>query len=102
MREGPWARRAARRRTGMHVLLAVMLLAVAAGAGYVAIVQVPRWLRSGPSSAAPTPSPTLSTLNPVPGCKSPGFPDFQDLGQVAWAQGGDLHLVDLATCRQDV
>jgi hypothetical protein len=102
MREGPWARRKARRRTGMHVLLALVLLAVAAGAGYVALVEVPRWLKGSTPAALPTPSPSLSTLDPIQGCKSPGFPDFQDLGQVAWAEGGDLHLVDLPTCRQHV
>jgi hypothetical protein len=84
----------------MHALLAFVLLAVAAGAGYVAIVAVPRWLRGPTLAAPPTPSPSISTLNPLPGCMTPGFPDFQDLGQVAWAQGGDLHLVDLATCRE--
>jgi hypothetical protein len=100
MHEGPWARRAARRRTGLHVVLALVLLAAGAGAGYVAIVQVPKWLKGSPPPASGAPKPSLSTLDPLPGCLTPGFPDFQSLGVVAWVEGTDLHVVDLATCRQ--
>ena len=100
MQQGPWARKAARRRTGLHTLMAVVFLALAAGAGYLVIVQVPKWLK-GPDVAAPaTPSPSVSTLDPIPGCQSPGFPDFRSLGTVAWVQSGQLDVVDLPTCRQ--
>lgn len=100
MHEGPWARKAARRRTGLHTVLAVVFLAIAAGAGYLVIVQIPKWLK-GPEAVAPaSPSPSVSLLDPIRGCQSPGFPDFRSLGTVAWVESGAIKVVDLPTCRQ--
>ena len=100
MHEGPWARKAARRRTGLHTVMALIFLVIAAGAAYVAIVLVPKWLRGPELEATATPSPTVSTINPLPGCQGPGFPNFAQLGTVAWVDSGILRTVDLATCRQ--
>jgi len=80
MQQSPWARKPARRRTGLHTLLALALVAVAAGATYLAVVQVPKWLRGPDAAATVAPSPSVSTLDPLPGCRSPGFPDFRSLG----------------------
>jgi dipeptidyl aminopeptidase/acylaminoacyl peptidase len=101
MQQGPWAQKAARRRTGLHTVLAVVFLAAAAGGGYLAVVQVPKWLR-GPDAVAtsPTPTPSPTLLDPLPGCRTPEFPDFQYMGTVAWVESGALDVVDLPTCRQ--
>jgi len=100
MQQGPWARKAARRRTGLHTVLALVFLAVAAGAGYLVIVQVPKWLKGPDLAVSPTPAPSSSTLDPLPGCRSPAFPDFASLGSVAWAASGSLWMLDVPTCRQ--
>jgi dipeptidyl aminopeptidase/acylaminoacyl peptidase len=102
MQQSPWARKPARRRTGLHTLLALVLVAVAAGATYLAVVQVPKWLRGPDAVATDAPSPSVSTLDPLPGCRSPGFPDFRSLGDVAWVESGALRVVNLPTCRQKV
>jgi hypothetical protein len=100
MREGPWARKAARRRTGLHTIMALLFVAIAAGAAYLAIVLVPKWLKGPELEATATPSPSVSTINPLPGCQGPGFPNFAQLGTVAWVDSGALRLVDLSTCRE--
>jgi len=101
MQQGPWARKPARRRTGLHSVLALVFLVLAAGAGYLVIVQVPKWLK-GPELGAPpaSPTPSVTLLDPIKGCQSPGFPDFRSLGTVAWVDSGALKVVDLPTCRQ--
>jgi hypothetical protein len=100
MQQGPWAGKRARRRTGLHTVLALFFLAAAAGAGYLVIVQIPKWLKGSDVAVTTSPSPSVSTLDPIPGCRSPGFPDFRSLGTVAWVQSGAIKLVDLPTCRQ--
>ncbi len=100
MQQGPWARKAARRRTGLHTILALIFLAAAAGLGYLAIVQVPKWLQGPDLAASPEPSPSSTRLDPLPGCRGPAFPDYQQLGTVAWVDGSTLYSADLSTCRQ--
>src|SRR4051794_6939397 len=100
MQQSPWARKAPRRRTGLHTVLALVFLAVAAGAGYLVIVQVPKWLKGPDLAVSPTPAPSSSTLDPLQGGRSPGFPDFRSLGSVAWVESGSVWVVDVPTCRQ--
>lgn len=102
MQQGPWASKRVRRRTGMHTVLALVLVAVAAVATYLAVVEVPKWLRGPDAASTVAPGPSASTIDPLPGCRSPGFPDFQSLGQVVWVTSGTVRLVDLPTCRQKV
>src|SRR5213080_1300746 len=98
MHEGPWARKAARRRAMQQALVALVFLAVAGGAVFLAAVAVPKWLR-GQATPSTTPTPTATTPRPVPGCATARFPHAEALGLVAWVSAGGLQLEDLATCR---
>src|SRR6266508_54094 len=89
MREGPWARKAARRRLWLQVVAAFAFLALAGGAVYFVAVVLPMSVRetSAPPSRSPTPTGTTR------------FTNWEDMGTVAWVTGGELRVLDLPTCR---
>ena len=100
MWEGPWSRKAARRRLWLQVVAAFAFLALAGGAVFVVAVVLPNKVRETGAPPTRSPSPTITTRAPLPGCQTTGFTDWEDMGTVAWVAGGELHVLDLPTCRE--
>lgn len=86
-----YARR--RRRTRRVLGLLLLLAGVVALIGTAATL-IPSWLRSGPSTGTPTPTPE------APACPTARVAGTTRLGALAWVRDGVLSVLDLDSCKE--
>lgn len=97
----PFPRRSPR-RLFLPLLGVAGLVVIAVGIEVAAYYRI--WVPAGqPHKPTPhRPSVATSVTPSGPACPTSGLPDAARLGTVAWVRSGELVVVDLRTCRQEV